>query len=178
MDDALVVRRLERLGDLLRDGQSLIERQRPAREPLRQILAVDQFHHERANAGGLFESVNVRDIGMVESRQRLRLPLEAGQPVGILGERLRQDLDRHVAIEARVLRAIDFAHAARADGGGDLIGTKTLARAQEHGFEGIMFETGDVHTLPCRRHQHSPDVPDEIPGNSGTRPHVTLSWQS
>ena len=52
MDDPLFVRGFERLGDLLRDRQRLVERDRPARDPLREIVAFDQFHHERGDAAG------------------------------------------------------------------------------------------------------------------------------
>ena len=48
VDDALLVRRFERLGDLLRDRQRLVERNRATRDALRQIVALDEFHHERA----------------------------------------------------------------------------------------------------------------------------------
>ena len=48
MDDPLLVRRFERLGDLPRDRQRLVDRDRAARDPLREILALDEFHHERA----------------------------------------------------------------------------------------------------------------------------------
>ena len=41
-------------------------RDRPACNPLRQIIALDQFHDQRANTGGLFQAVNVRDIRMVQ----------------------------------------------------------------------------------------------------------------
>ena len=50
MDDALFVRGLERLGDLLRERQGLVERDRPARDALRQVLAFDQLHHQRRGA--------------------------------------------------------------------------------------------------------------------------------
>ena len=48
MNDALLVRGFQGLRDLLRDGQRFIERDRAARDPLRQIVAFDEFHHERA----------------------------------------------------------------------------------------------------------------------------------
>ena len=48
MDDALLVRRFERLGDLLARSAAPRRRGWPARDPLRQILALDQFHDERA----------------------------------------------------------------------------------------------------------------------------------
>ena len=57
-----------------------------------------------------------RDVRMVERRERLRFALEAREPLRIGGERGRQDLDRDVAIELGIARAIDLAHAAGADG--------------------------------------------------------------
>ena len=58
MNDALLVRRFQGLGDLPRDGQGLVERHSclprqsargaEAGDPLRQILTLDQLHHERA----------------------------------------------------------------------------------------------------------------------------------
>ena len=53
MDDALLVRGFERVGDLLRDRQRFVERDRAARDALRQILALDEFHHERGAAPDL-----------------------------------------------------------------------------------------------------------------------------
>ena len=47
MDDALLVRRFERLGDLLRDRQRLVERNRPLRDAVGQRRPLDQLHHQR-----------------------------------------------------------------------------------------------------------------------------------
>ena len=47
MDDALFVRRFQRLGNLLRNRERLVERNRATRDALREILALDQLHHER-----------------------------------------------------------------------------------------------------------------------------------
>jgi hypothetical protein len=49
MDDALLVRRFERVSDLLRDGQRLGDRDRPARHALCEVLALDEFHHKCAD---------------------------------------------------------------------------------------------------------------------------------
>ena len=46
MDDALLMRGFESLGDLLRDWQRLVDWDRALRNPLRQILALDEFHHQ------------------------------------------------------------------------------------------------------------------------------------
>jgi hypothetical protein len=40
----------ERFRNLLRNGHCLVERHGAARQPLRQILALDEFHHERLDA--------------------------------------------------------------------------------------------------------------------------------
>ena len=115
MDDPLLVRGFERLGDLLRDRQRLVERDRAARDALRQILALDEFHHERVHAAGLLEPVDRGDVGMIQRRERLRLALEPRQAFGVRGERVRQDLDRDLAAQRRVRRPIDLPHAAFAD---------------------------------------------------------------
>ena len=52
MDDAALVRGLERLGDLAGDRDRLVERDRPAREARRQVLALDQLHDEHVERAG------------------------------------------------------------------------------------------------------------------------------
>src|SRR5262245_35478924 len=58
---------------------------------------------------------------MIERCEHLRFALEPGDAIGIGGERIGQDLDRDVASELRVARAIDLAHAARTERGHNLI---------------------------------------------------------
>ena len=53
MNDALLVRRVERVGDLLRDGPGLAERNRPARDAIRERRSLDQLDHERGDPPGL-----------------------------------------------------------------------------------------------------------------------------
>ena len=48
MNDAVLVRGFERLGDLLRDRQRLVERNRPLRDAVGERRSLDQLHHERA----------------------------------------------------------------------------------------------------------------------------------
>ena len=79
MDDPLLVRRFERLGDLLRDGQRFVERDRAARDALRQILALDELHHERLDAAAFFEAVDVRDVRMIQRREHLRFARETAR---------------------------------------------------------------------------------------------------
>ena len=56
----------------------------PARDPLRQVVALDQFHHERVDAVGILEPVDRGDVRMIERGEHPRFAFEAGQPVGIV----------------------------------------------------------------------------------------------
>ena len=60
MDDALVVRGLERAGDLRRDRQRLGDRQRSVRDAVGERRSLDQFQHERGDATRVFQAVNGR----------------------------------------------------------------------------------------------------------------------
>ena len=64
------------------------------------------------DAADFLEAVDLRDVRMIERREHLRFALEPRQPIGIGRERVRQDLDRDVAIQLRVAGAIHLAHAA------------------------------------------------------------------
>jgi hypothetical protein len=91
MNDALLMRRLEGLGDLSCDGQGFIDRH-PALREVGQSGPLDQFHHQSMRVAAVFETVDLRDIWMVEAGEELRLAPETGQAVGPLPEGLRQDL--------------------------------------------------------------------------------------
>ena len=62
----LLVRGFERVRDLLRDRQRFVERNRAARDPLRQIVALDEFHHEGVHARRLLEAVDRGDVRMIQ----------------------------------------------------------------------------------------------------------------
>jgi len=72
------------------------------------------------------------NVRMRERGDRARLALEAGAQVGIARDFRRKDLDRDGAIEPRVPRAIDLAHAAAAQRGEDLVGAESSAGSQGH----------------------------------------------
>ena len=86
MHDALLVRRLQRLRDLARDRERLVQRHRPARDPLRQRLALDELEHQRTDAARLLDAVDVRDAVVVERCQDLGLSVEPRHPIGIRRE--------------------------------------------------------------------------------------------
>ena len=74
------------------------------------------------------------DVRMVERRDGARFALEALAELGIGGECVGQDLDRDDAIEPRVARLVDLAHAAGADEREDFVGAEAGAGGQSHGL--------------------------------------------
>ena len=81
MDDALLVRRFQRLRDLPGDGQRFVERDRATRDALRQVLALDQLHHERGDAAAFFEAVDRRRCADDSATRGLRLRAESARAV-------------------------------------------------------------------------------------------------
>ena len=126
------MRGFERVGYLFRDRQRLVERNCPARDPLRQVLTFDELEDERRDAVGLFEAVNVRDVRMVQRGEDLRFTTEAHQAIGIIRDRGQEDFNRDVAIQLRVARLVDLAHPACTEGGEDFVGPEAGAGCQSH----------------------------------------------
>ena len=89
---------------------------------------------------------------MMELGEELRFTLEPRQALPVFGERRRQDLDRHLALEARVGGAVDLAHAALADLGEDLVGAEAGAGREGAHRVGILGEqAGDYNVGRPRR---------------------------
>jgi hypothetical protein len=99
----------------MRDLERSGDRQRPAREPLGQRLALDQLHDENVPAAGFLHAVERGNVRVIQRLEHLRFALEPRRAVGVERPRLRQDLDRHLSPELRVARAIDLPHAAGAE---------------------------------------------------------------
>src|SRR5687768_5751638 len=97
------------------------------RNSLRKRIAFDELHHKCAPATGVLETVERRDVRMIQGGKQLRLPLEPCQPVCIRGKVLRQELQRHVAPQTRVVRTVDLTHATDADKRLDFVRTDTTA---------------------------------------------------
>ena len=84
-----------------------------------------------------FDAVNRRNIRMVDRREEFRLAFEPSQPLAVVAEPVGQDLDRHIARQAGVVRAVHLAHSAGADGVADLVAADARARLERHCASGL-----------------------------------------
>ncbi len=130
MHDARAVRSVEGVRDLRAELDDVGQRQRPLRDARGERLAVYQFHHQEIGVAFTADIEERADMGMVERRNRLRLALEARADLGMLRKMAGQHLHGDVAAKARIARAIHFAHAARAEGFRDFVGSKLPAGSQ------------------------------------------------
>ena len=108
---------LQRLAQLAADRRDLGQRQRAGAA---QAGARDQLHDDERRARLLTGVVDAHDVRMVERRGGARLVLEA-RPRLVVEAGERQHLDRHLAIELGVARAVDHAHRAATQHRLDLI---------------------------------------------------------
>jgi hypothetical protein len=92
----------------------------------------NQFHHESADAGGLLYAVKGGNARVVQCGENLRFTLEAGEPIAIVGERVREDLDRDIPIQSGVPGPIDLAHPSRAQGTDNLVRSEPRGRRERH----------------------------------------------
>jgi hypothetical protein len=132
MNDALLMRGFKCLGDLSCDRQRLIDRNRTARDAAGKRLAFDQFHYECWRVSCVFNVEDGGDVWMIERREDLRFALKPREAIRIVRQRGREDFDGDVATELRIARAIDLAHPAGADGGEDLVRSKSSSGTERH----------------------------------------------
>ena len=97
-------------GDLAREVEQLLDGEASRLEPVLEGLALDQLHRDEARALVLADLVDRGDVRMVEGRRGTGLSFEAAKPPGVVRHLLGQHLDRDLAAEARVARAVDLAH--------------------------------------------------------------------
>ncbi len=139
MDDALLVRHFERLANLFRDWQRFIARDRTLRDSLGKRRTVDQFEHKGGPAIRLFEAVDGGNIRVIEGGEHLRFPCEAGEPIGLERKGVRQYLERDVAMESTVARAIDLTHPADAQQTSNLIHADVDTRFECHATRARLY---------------------------------------
>jgi hypothetical protein len=118
-------------------------------QPLRERLALDEFHDDGSYVAGFLEAVDLRDVGVIELREHLRFALEARESLGVVRERVGEDLDRDVAVELGVVGAIDLAHPAFAQQRDDLIRAELRSGAERHVTSSLSVK-GLKQSMPVR----------------------------
>ena len=115
MDDALPVGRVECFGNLPRHLNGFVERQRSPGDALLKRLALDDLENQETVPIDGFETMNRRDVGMIQRREQSRFPLQPRHPFFVIRERCRQHFDGHFALELAIPRTIDLTHATYAE---------------------------------------------------------------
>ena len=132
MDDPFVVRGGEAVGDLHGVVERLAHRQASFAQSVAKRGAFEQLGDDERRAVVRSKVEDDQQVGMIERAGGARLLLEARQVVAVLRHRRGEDLERHLAPDARVARAIDLAHAAGAERAGDLVGSEAGADCERH----------------------------------------------
>ena len=108
-----LVRGVERRRDLAHDRHRAGRRHRAVvLQDLAQVGAVDHAHVDVHHAVDLAVVVDRYDMGFQQPARRMRLPLQPLAEHRIVGDRLRQQFQRHDAVLLGVLGFVDLAHAA------------------------------------------------------------------
>ena len=121
MNDAALAGEFERFGNLRGNSQGVGHRQRAAGEARLERLALDELHGDKGNSRSarrrraLADLVDLRDERMIEPRRSVGFSQETPscRLVGSLA--FRQELERDLAIELKILRQIHLAHPPLAD---------------------------------------------------------------
>ncbi len=131
--DARLVRPRESVGELGRERDGALRRQRARVEHVSQGPAVDELHDDERRLVLAADLVDRDDAGMAESGCGPRLRLEAGQALGISRHLAREGLEGDVAPEARVARAVHLSHPARSEAVNDLVWPEPSSGGELHG---------------------------------------------
>ncbi len=123
MDDAFGMGGIEGGGQAGKDARRFLDRKRPLLEAVGQRAAGHETHHEVRLAILLAEVIDRHNDRVFEHGDRLGLTLEAGAELQIVEHLARQDLDGHLALEARVVGAVDCCHAAPSQFSPDFVAT-------------------------------------------------------
>ena len=132
VDEAVLVGERERTGDVDGDLERLAHLETSfADDELLEVLAVDVLEDDVLAAFFLAPVDHRDDARVLELRHGARLALEALDEVVVFVVLLVQDLQRHVALEERVVSPVDAGHAAVAD---DLLQlVSSCDRLSDHG---------------------------------------------
>jgi len=124
VDDPSLVGRFERMRDLLRNRECLVEWNRSLGYPVRERRPFNQFEDERREAVRFFDTVDGANIWVIQRRKRFCFALKASHALRVGDEQFRQDFERDLPIEPCIACAIYDSHSASADLGRHFVDAK------------------------------------------------------
>ncbi len=148
--------------------ERLRPRQWPAGQAGAQGLALEQLGDEVDVPTLLPDVMDGQNAGMRQRRDGARLTRQPGDGVGIVAQMGREDLDRDVAPEPRVVRTIDLAHAARAEERDDPVRAEGRASRNHWPMSVGMIARRPVRGVARGRRRSRP-------GSRGPRPWIPSS---
>ncbi len=86
---------------------------------------------------------------MIQGSQHLRLTSEARHPLDVGGHRLWKNLERYIAIQARIAGAIHFAHTAFSKRSHNRIWSEAVASQQRHRLRHSLYHAAYVVVHAC-----------------------------
>src|SRR4029453_18707678 len=104
MNDAVLVCSFERLGDLTRNWNGLIERNLPLRDGIGERRPFDKLEDEGLRTVRILKAIDSSNIRVVEGSEELSFALEPCESIGIEREQVGQDLQGDVAIRSEERR--------------------------------------------------------------------------
>jgi hypothetical protein len=128
--DAVLVRERQSRAQLDDDVELLVQRERRLRvHDLLEVPAPEKLHHDERRVLFLAELVDRHDVAVLQPRDGLRLAMEAVARRGVAGEIDQHQLDRDVALEHLVVRAVQHTHPAPSDALDDVVAPDPLRLA-------------------------------------------------
>ena len=151
MHDATFVRSIERIGNLDSDLPRFVDRKRAVREPCLERRTLDHLHDDDLIRADAFESVNGRDVRVIERGEYLRFARKSRDAIRVIGKAVRQDFERNVTTELRVASPIHRSHSALADRRGDLVDADAGAWNEGHGRDYRVAPARSFDALDARQ---------------------------
>src|SRR5690349_4138007 len=115
MNDALLMRRVEGVGDFGGDTEQGLELHGTARDGVFERLALKIFHGDEAFFVVLTDFVDGTNVGMVQGGGRAGFTPKSFKGLRVLRQSLRQKLQSDEAAQLGVLSLVDNTHAATAE---------------------------------------------------------------
>ena len=144
--DPLLVRGGQAVRDLQRVTDRLARRKGSSGEPGTQRFAFEKLRDEIGRSIVSPDVMDGQDVGVIQNPGGAGLLLEPPQPVRISREGSGKNLDRHLAPQPRVPRAIHLSHAARAERREDLVGAEAGTCSECH-LNPLSFASSSLRDL-------------------------------